>query len=54
MMPHAFLRTALRRRLNHTRRQLLLGQGLDELRLLEEIDDLGLKHVTQLIGGRLG
>ena len=56
MMSHAFLLTALRRWLNHASWQLLLllGQGLDELGLLEEIDDLGLKHAAQLIGGRLG
>ena len=49
----AVLLTAFRGRLNHAR-HLLLGQCLYELRLLEEIDDLGLKHDAQLIGGRLG
>jgi len=31
----------------------LLGQGLDELGLLEELADIGLKHAAQLIRSRL-
>ena len=53
LLPNTVLLTALRGRLSHAR-HLLLGQGLDKLRLLEEIDDLGLKHEAQLIGGSLG
>lgn len=53
LLPNTVRLTALRGRLSHAR-HLLLGQGLDELRLLEEIDDLGLKHEAQLIGGSLG
>ena len=53
LLPDTVLLTALRGRLSHAR-HLLLGQGLDELRLLEEIDDLGLEHEAQLIGGSLG
>ena len=53
LLPNAVLLTALRGRLSHAC-HLLLGQGLDKLRLLEEIDDLGLKHEAQLIGGSLG
>lgn len=53
LLPNTVLLTALRRRLSRAR-HLLLGQGLDKLRLLEEIDDLGLEHEAQLIGGGLG
>ena len=48
LLANAVLLTALRGRLHHAI-HLLLGQGLDKLRLLEEIDDFGLEHEAQLI-----
>lgn len=43
-----------RRLLHHLWLLLLLGQSFDQFGLLEELDNLGLKHAAQFLMSRLG